>query len=37
MAGHHFIRDQRTREILQIIIAVMGVIGVIVGILSFIF
>jgi len=36
MGEFHFIKDERMRETLQIVGAVLGVIGVIIAILSFI-
>tara|TARA_Y100000310_G_scaffold70220_1_gene65798 strand:+ start:96 stop:209 length:114 start_codon:yes stop_codon:yes gene_type:complete len=37
MGEFHFIRDEKVRETLQVIGAVLGVIGIIITVLSFIF
>ena len=37
MAEFHFIKDQKLRDILQILVAIVGIVGVIIGILSFIY
>ena len=37
MAESHFIKDERTREIVQWVAIVLGAIGVIIAILSFIY
>ncbi len=34
---YHFIQDQKLREMLQVLLAIFGIIGVIIGILSFIY
>lgn len=37
MTGFHFIQDEQLRETLQVLVAILGVIGVIIGVLSFIY
>lgn len=37
MTEHHFIQNEKTRQILQILIAILGVVGIIIGVLSFIY
>ncbi len=37
MAGYHFIQHEGTRQLLQMLVAILGVIGVIIGVLSFIY
>ncbi len=37
MTEYHFIQNERTRELLQVLVAILGIVGVIIGVLSFIY